>query len=106
MVQIAGVRLDLHPAVRDPITALGACTDLVTRCYNPPSRSLDTCVATVPRCTTAAPWTESPCCPAECDAGYRDARMRGATPFDAFERVYLDVPTCVAGVSATLAAQR
>ena len=99
-VQIAGVRLDLDPTARDPITALGACADQVTRCFSPPERSLDQCVYAVRACATTAPWNEQACCPVACRDGYRQMRDAGSAPFDAFQRVYLDAPTCVAGVVA------
>lgn len=104
-VQIAGVRLDLNPSVHDPISALGACADVVTRCYLPPMRSLDVCVDFVRVCATDTPWNEPPCCPVSCRAGYHAARTRGDAPLDAFEHVYLDAPTCVPGVASMAASQ-
>jgi hypothetical protein len=106
LVQIAGVHLELNPSLHDPITAFGACADLVTHCYNPPSLSLDQCVAGARVCETTTPWNEPACCPVACRDGYQLLRAEGIAPMSAFERVYLEGGTCMPGVSGMVAAQR
>jgi hypothetical protein len=103
LLRIAGVSLQINPSLHDPLTALGACADLVTRCYNPQNAPLDRCVDTVAQCQTATPWREAPCCPRNCSAQFHQARTGGLADMDAFDRVYLTSPTCVAGVASMIA---
>lgn len=103
LLQIAGVRVEINPSLHDPLTALGACADLVTRCYQPPGAPLDACVDSVRRCTTATPWREPPCCPVSCSTQFHRARAAGTAPMEAFEHVYLDAPTCIDGVAPMIA---
>jgi hypothetical protein len=105
LIRIAGVSLQITPALHDPLTALGACADLVTRCYNPQTAPLDRCVDAVPQCRTDLPWREPPCCPRMCSAQFHRVRASGSGDIDAFQRVYLTSPTCVPGVAAMIAEQ-
>jgi hypothetical protein len=101
LLQIAGSRLEINPSLHDPLTALGACADLVTGCYGP-TAPLDSCMASARVCTTAQPWNESSCCPAACSARYVRERQSGRAPVDAFETVMFRQPDCFPGVSAML----
>ena len=101
--QADGVQLRFDPAIRDPITALGRCADLVSYCVRPPERTLDACVASARPCAGDRPWEEdAACCPAACQVGYAQARAGGLWPIPAFERVFFDEPTCFPGVVARL----
>jgi hypothetical protein len=104
LIEVQQSRLDIDPTVRDPITAVATCADLLTLCYSPGSRPLDACVNAVPSCSTDRPWEETvPCCPSRCRDDYQRARHDGATPRDAYDRVYLTSPTCFPGVTEALA---
>ncbi len=94
--------LQLDPQGDDAITALGACADLITYCYEPGERSMDECVQAVPQCKTSKPWDEDNCCPAACADAYAKARDRGQEPFTAFEQTYFLEPDCFPGVRALL----
>ena len=94
--------LQLDPTGSDALTALGACSDLVTYCFQPGARSLDECVAAVPQCTTSRPWQEKECCPAACADAYAKARDKGQEPISAFEQTFFLQPDCFPGVRALL----
>jgi hypothetical protein len=94
--------LQLDPQGDDAITALGACTDLITYCYEPGARSMDECVQAVPQCKTSKPWDEDDCCPAACADAYAKARDRGQEPVTAFEQTFFLEPDCFPGVRALL----
>jgi len=95
--------LQLDPRGDDAITALGACTDLVTYCFEPGKRTLDQCMESVPQCKTSKPWQESDaCCPAACTDAYTQARDKGQEPVAAFEQVLFTQPDCFPGVRALL----
>jgi hypothetical protein len=94
--------LQLDPRGDDAITALGACSDLITYCFEPGSRSVDECVQAVPQCKTSKPWEEDDCCPAACADAYAKARERGQEPFAAFEQTFFLEPDCFPGVRALL----
>jgi len=94
--------LQLDPRGNDALTALGACTDLITYCYQPGERSLDTCVEAVPECETSRPWQEDACCPAACTKAYTQARGKAQEPIAAFEKVFFLEPDCFPGVRALL----
>jgi hypothetical protein len=106
VIRIANVRLELNPRLRDPLTALGACADLVTYCYSPPSQSLDQCMTSAPSCQTAQPWRENQCCPTACRTAYQTARRNGQTEMQAFESVFFQQPDCFPGVRQMLATGR
>jgi hypothetical protein len=94
--------LQLDPRGDDAITALGACTDLITYCFEPGARSLDECVQAAPQCKTSRPWDEGSCCPAACVDAYDSARKRGQEPFTALEQTFFLEPDCFPGVRALL----
>ncbi len=94
--------LQLDPRGDDALTALGACTDLVTYCFEPGARSLDECMDSVPRCTTSKPWDEDECCPSACVDAYVKARDQGQEPIASFEKVFFLEPDCFPGVRALL----
>jgi hypothetical protein len=94
--------LQLDPRGNDAITALGACTDLVTYCFEPGKRTLDQCMEAVPQCKTSRPWQEDDCCPAACTDAYAKARDKGQEPISAFEQVFFLEPDCFPGVRTLL----
>ncbi|HYH94611.1 hypothetical protein [Hyalangium sp.] len=94
--------LQLDPRGDDAITALGACTDLITYCFEPGQRSVDECVPAVPLCKTSKPWEEDDCCPSACVDAYAKARDRGQEAFTAFEQTFFVEPDCFPGVRALL----
>ncbi len=103
LMQLDRARLELDPTLRDPITAVGACADLVSYCVGPDS--IDTCVARAPACATSQPWNEArPCCPSACADAYRQARRAGQSELDAFQDVFFRQPDCFPGVRAALEA--
>lgn len=104
LIQVENSRLEIDPTVRDPITAVATCADLVTLCYAPPTRSLDVCIAAIPTCSGERPWEETvPCCPSRCRDDYQRARRDGVQPRQAYDQIYLTAPTCFPGVAASIA---
>ena len=72
-----------------PAHVLAACGTLVTHCVNPPGKSLDTCFASAPRCTSAQPWLDGSsmaCCPQACRERYESLRKAGQPAVQAFEQ--------------------
>jgi hypothetical protein len=103
MIEVQRARLEYDPTVRDPITAVATCADLITYCYAPGQRSLDVCIHAVPSCGSPQPWNETvPCCPSACRDAYDAARHAGTASLAAYDRVYLAQPDCFPGVSAAL----
>lgn len=105
LVDAANLRLDIDPTVRDPITALGECADLVAYCYAPPTFSVGTCLSRARTCTTATPWTEDACCPADCKTAFLAQVSAGLSERDALEKVLFREPDCFPGVRAALEGQ-
>ena len=105
LLQIANIRLEINPSLHDPLTALGACADLVTDCYHPPNVSLDQCMTSAASCRTAEPWNETACCPTACRDSYQRARQSGVAPTAALDRVFFQQPDCFPGVHAMIARQ-
>ncbi len=104
LIEVQQARLDLDPTVRDPITAVATCADLVTYCYSPGARTLDACIAAIPGCSSQRPWEETiPCCPSRCREDYQRARRAGTAPMQAYDTVYLTAPTCFPGVAQAIA---
>jgi hypothetical protein len=98
--------LELNPSGSDAITAVGTCTDLITYCYEPGTRSIDECVEAVPRCKTSTPWKEEEdCCPSACAEAYSRARDQGNEPITAFEKAFFLEPDCFPGVRSLLEGQ-
>lgn len=107
LIEASRARVELDPTVDDALTALGACTDLVTYCYAPGERSLDQCVEAAPACASARPWEEdAACCPKACASAYEKARKGGAAPLDALEQTFFLAPDCFPGVRALLEAEQ
>lgn len=100
---IPGAQLTIDPTLRDPVTALGACTAWITACVDP-ARSLDDCARSALPCATERPWEEAAaCCPATCFEAYQQARRAGAEPLAAYGRVYFKEPDCFPGLRDLLA---
>jgi hypothetical protein len=96
-------KLQVDTGNRDALTALGACTDLVTYCVEPGVRSVDQCVASVPTCRTTSPWNELvACCPKSCQLAFNTARENGVGELRAFEDVFFGQSDCFPGVQAAL----
>lgn len=104
LIQTPAGGLELNPAGSDAITAVGNCTDLITYCYEPGTRSIDECVEAVPECKTSKPWEEEACCPAACAKAYTQARGQGQEPIEAFEQSFFLEPGCFPGVQSLLEA--
>jgi hypothetical protein len=103
MLALPGAQLTLDPTLRDPVTALGACTAWITSCVAPAVRSLDDCARSAPPCATDRPWEEATaCCPAACFDAYQQARRSGTESLAAYGRVYFREPDCFPGVRALL----
>lgn len=102
LIETPAGALQIDPRGSDAITALGACTDLITYCFQPGERSLDECVEAVPRCKTSKPWDEDACCPTACAEAYSQARGQGQEPIAAFEKSFFLEPDCFPGVRALL----
>ena len=102
LIETPAGSLQIDPSGSDAITALGACTDLITYCFQPGERSLDECVEAVPRCKSSKPWEEEDCCPAACAEAYSRARDQGQEPIAAFEKSFFLEPDCFPGVRALL----
>lgn len=91
-------RLELDPLVRDPLTGLGACSDLLTYCFEPGQKDLDTCASEVRRCGTSEPWQEEPCCPEACVKAYQRER-KNADPLAALDLALFSQESCYPGVT-------
>ncbi|MFZ5471981.1 MAG: hypothetical protein ACOZIN_21340 [Myxococcota bacterium] len=105
LIEASRARVELDPTVSDAITAAGACSELVTSCFDPGTTELDACVAQARGCSTSQPWTELlPCCPSACKEAYDTARAGGKEAFAAFERVFFLDGSCHPGVRTALEA--
>jgi hypothetical protein len=93
-----GPRLYLTVRAPDALTALAACTSMITRCVHPPERSLDACVISTPRCTTSQPWQEPECCAESCVTAYEARRRAGVNPILAFDQTFYGPSICMPGV--------
>jgi len=84
-----GATITLEKAKPGPLQVLAACSALVTRCVNPPARSLDACFMSAPRCTSPKPWLEADgnttCCPQACWERFESLRKSGKTPIVALD---------------------
>lgn len=99
LIQIPGAQLELDPELRDAITALGSCADLLMGCVEPEVRSLDDCFFSAPRCATDTPWNEgAACCPESCFVRYAELRLGGAEELPALETSLFVERTCFPGL--------
>ena len=95
--------MEIQDDLRDPLTAMGACTRWVVGCVDPGNRSLDDCARSVPQCATDKPWEEEThCCPTSCFDNYATLREAGAEPIDAFDTVYFTDGSCFPGLEELL----
>lgn len=95
--------MEIQDDLRDPLTAVGACTRWVVGCVDPGNRSLDDCARSVPQCATDKPWEEEThCCPTSCFDNYATLREAGAEPIDAFDTVYFTDGSCFPGLEELL----
>jgi hypothetical protein len=102
LIETSAGSIQLNPASSDALTAVGTCTDLITYCFEPGARSLDTCVDAAPRCKTSEPWKEADCCPSACTDAYSQARRQGQEPIAAFEKAFFLEPDCFPGIRSLL----
>jgi hypothetical protein len=86
--------LEYDANLRDPVTAVGACTRWITGCVKTTGRPLDDCARSVPVCATTTPWLEQTCCPQSCGREYRDSRLQGRDPLTAFLETYFESGSC------------
>lgn len=94
-----GMPVVYDPDLSDAITAWADCAAMLGQCLDSTAGDFDACVAGVPTCATATPWTEGdPCCPSACASAYQSARTGGATGFDAFIQVFALEPDCMPGL--------
>ncbi len=100
LIEASSARIEVDPSATDAITAVGACSDLVTYCATR-GNSLDTCVSSARSCLTSIPWHEPACCPAACKNGYVAARATLA-PIPAFEKAFFEDLDCFPGLRAAL----
>ena len=86
----------------DALSALSDCAAMIVRCVDPAvrGRTLDACAISPPRCATAQPWLEAPCCPTPCIARYQQLRTDGMPPITAFRAALYGHPSCAPGVDA------
>ena len=86
-----GVHVTIDVNKRDPLTGMGTCLELTSRCMQPPrtpnARTLDACWTSVPQCSTKQPWRESPCCPSRCIELYERLRQLGYAQLETHDRV-------------------
>jgi hypothetical protein len=105
LADVGNSRLEIDPTVKDPLTGLAGCADLISYCYAPPSVDVADCFARSRKCTTAEPWNESsPCCPAACSDAFDAEVAAGMGHVDALEKVLFREPDCFPGVRAALEA--
>ncbi|MBI4818797.1 MAG: hypothetical protein HY791_21180 [Deltaproteobacteria bacterium] len=101
------VALRYDATLKDPVTAKGACLDVLVRCLESlPSgdASVRRCVAEAPVCATQEPWNEAPCCPTACKDAF--AAEAGASAYDAAIEHFADGVSCYPGLEAFLGAAR
>lgn len=94
----------LVPRPPDALTALSDCTAMIVSCFDPAimGHTLDACVTSPRRCTTAEPWLEVACCADACVASYEQLRTAGTPPITAFRQAFYSQPSCGPGVDALL----
>ena len=95
--------MEIQKDLRDPLTAVGACTRWIVGCVEPGQRSLDDCARSVPQCTSDKPWEEEAhCCPASCFDSYATLRESGVEPITAFDTIYFADGSCFPGLEDLL----
>jgi hypothetical protein len=104
LADVGNARVELDPTQQDALTALGACADLLSTCYEPPGVTIAMCWGRARECQTQTPWTEEPCCPVTCRDAFVDEVNLGLTPAAAVEKVLFLEPDCFPGVRAALEA--
>lgn len=104
LMELSQAHLEVDPTVRDAITVVGNCTDLVTYCYKPDSAlTLDVCVAGAKTCTTEQPWTEAVgCCPKKCQEDFATERLKGTGGAEALDLVFFERKDCWPGLANAL----
>jgi hypothetical protein len=103
-VYLAGPHYYLTERAPDALTARSDCTAMIVRCVDPSAQghNLDACVTSTPRCASAQPWLEPPCCPTVCVDRYVELRTAHTPPITAFRRAFYRRPSCAPGVDVLL----
>lgn len=105
LADVGNSRLEIDPTVKDPLTGLAGCADLISYCYAPPAIGVSECFGRSRVCTTTEPWNEpSPCCPSECKTAFENEVAGGLSQALALEKVLFREPDCFPGVRAALEA--
>jgi hypothetical protein len=103
LTDVSNGKLEIDPTVRDALTGLGGCADLISYCYAPPAADVTYCMKLARTCETDTPWTEKyACCPQACKDAYTTAVTGGAAQRDALEKTLFIAPDCFPGVNALL----
>jgi len=96
------VSIAVGPAWKNSASALARCAAMVTHCVDLPTKTLDACMFSVPRCKTDKPWDEATaCCPTACWDRYELLRKAGVSPIASFDQV-LFVKSCMPGAPALI----
>ena len=99
LAEVANVRVEVDPTLRDAITALAACADQVAYCYQPGVLDVRVCLTLAPTCQTQTPWSEgTACCPQACRDAFEVEVAAGLSQVRAFEKVLFLQPDCFPGV--------
>lgn len=93
-----GVPFAVDPDLDDPLSAWADCASTISACMREDGGDYDRCVGDAPTCGTDEPWTEGPCCPADCKAAFSELVAGGSSGFDAYLKVFALEPTCFPGV--------
>lgn len=104
LMELSQAHLEVDPTVKDPITVVGECVDLVTYPYEPGGPlTLDVTVAGARTCTTEQPWGEAlGCCPKKCQDDYAAERAKGTEPSAALDLVFFERKDCWPGLANAL----
>lgn len=102
LADASNARVEIDPTLRDPLTALGECADLLSYCYAPPQTTLSSCFKSVRVCESNEPWREKPCCPSACATAFEAEVAAGLTELQALEKVLFREPDCAPQVRAAL----
>lgn len=107
VVKVPGIQVEYDSELKDAVTALAGCVELLMSCVEPDARSLDDCFFSSRKCETESPWMEGAfCCPSTCFEKYATLRIEGVEEFNAFEDTFFKDRTCFPGLVARLAEGR
>ncbi len=102
----ADLQILLTPDEPTAVTTHNVCSNLILSCAER-SGSFDACVAAVPSCRHAEPWTVGEdCCPAACKTAYDGQRQRGQVFLEAFMRTFVRDWSCFPGMPSRTGADK